>query len=73
MAYLRIALWKNLFIFSLVEHFLKKHENAKLQKTLFFSFMILNLVTKGILDFHVTTAANICMKELTDRCLRCAL
>ena len=40
---------------------------------LIFSFIILNLVKKGVLDFHVTTATDICMKEVIDSCLRRAL
>ena len=47
MTYLRIALEKSRFIDSLVEHF------KKIMKTLnvsIFSFIILNLVKKGILD-----------------------
>ena len=39
-----------------------------------FSFIILNLVKKGILDFHVTTATvDLCMKEVNDSLLRRAL
>ena len=38
-----------------------------------YSFIILDLVKKGILDFHVTTAADICMKEVIESCLRKAL
>ena len=59
MAFLRIALRKNLFIDSLVEHFKKimKMLNASI-----FSFMILNLVKKNIFDFHVTIATDIRMK-----------
>ena len=59
MAFLRIALRKNLFIDSLVEHFKKimKMLNASI-----FSFTILNLVKKNIFDFHVTIATDICMK-----------
>ena len=34
-----------------------------------FSFIILKLVKKGILDFHITTATDICMKEVIDSCL----
>ena len=48
MAYLRIALRKNLFIDSLVEHFKKI---TKMLNASIFSFIILNLVNKGILDF----------------------
>ena len=50
MAYGRIALRKNLFINYLVEYFLKNHENPK---GTIFSFIILNFVRKGILQFHV--------------------
>ena len=35
--------------------------------------MILNLVKKGILDFHVTAATNICIKEVIHSCLCRAL
>ena len=35
-----------------------------------FSLIILNLVKKGILDFHVTTTTDICMKEVIHSCLR---
>ena len=35
-----------------------------------FSFIILNLVKKGILDFHVTTAADKCMEEVIESCPR---
>ena len=39
-----------------------------------FSFIFLNLVKKGILDFHVTTTAtDICIKEVIDSCFRRAL
>ena len=31
-----------------------------------FSFIISNLVMKGILHFHVTTATDICIKEVID-------
>ena len=33
--------------------------------TSFFSFITLNLVKKGVLDFDVATATDICMKEGT--------
>ena len=56
--YLRIPLRKNLFIDSLVEKIMKML-NASI-----FNFIILNLVKKGILDFHVTTATYICLKEV---------
>ena len=35
-----------------------------------FSVLILKLVKKGILDFHVTAATDMCMKEVIDSCLR---
>ena len=35
--------------------------------------MILNLVKEGILDFYVTAATNICMKEVIHSCLHRAL
>ena len=38
-----------------------------------FSFIILNLVKKAILHFHVTTATDMCMKEIIDSWLRRAL
>ena len=38
-----------------------------------FSFIILNLVKKSILDFYVTTATAICLKEVIYSCLRRAL
>ena len=47
MAYLRIALEKNRFIDSLVEHFRKF---MKMLNVPIFSFIILNLVKEGILD-----------------------
>ena len=34
---------------------------------------MLNLVKKGVLDFHVTTATDICMKEVIHSCLHGAL
>ena len=37
--------------------------------TSIFSFIILKLVKKGIFDFHITTATDICMKEVIDSCL----
>ena len=64
------ALRKNLFKDSLEEHLKKNHENAK---SSICNFVILNLVKKDILFFHVTTATDICMKEVTDRCLCRAL
>ena len=36
----------------------------KMLNALIFSFIILNLVKKGTLDFHVTTATDTCMKEV---------
>ena len=47
MTYLRIALRKNLFIDSLVEHFKKI---MKMLNVSIFSFIILNLVKEGILN-----------------------
>ena len=47
MTYLRIALEKDRFIDSLVEHFKKI---MKMLDVSIFSFIILNLVKKGILD-----------------------
>ena len=39
-----------------------------------FGFIFLNLVKKGILDFHVTTTAtDICIKEVIDSCFRRSL
>ena len=60
MAYLRIALRKNLFMHSMVEHFKKiiKMLNASI-----FSFLILNLIKKDILNFHITTATDICIMK----------
>ena len=69
-AYLRIALRKNLFIDSLVEH-LKKI--VKMLNASIFCFIILNLVKKGILDFCVITATGICMKKVIHSYLRRAL
>ena len=43
------------------------------KNALIFSFAILNLVKKGVLVFHVTTATDIYMKEVIDSCLRRAL
>ena len=64
MAYLRLSLRKNRFIDSLVEHFIKK-----IMKTLnasIINFIILKSVKKVVLEFHVTTATDICLKEVTD-------
>ena len=66
MGYLRIPLRKNLFIDSLVE-------KMKMLNASIFNFIILNLVKKGILDFHVTTATDIFLKEVIHSCLRRAL
>ena len=52
MTYPRIALQKNRLIDSLVKHFKKI---TKILNALIFSFLILNLIKKGIWDFHVTT------------------
>ena len=72
MAYLRIALRKNLFIDSLAEYFknIMKMLNVSIS-----SFIILNLVSKGIFDFHVTTATDIYMymEEVLRSCFRKAL
>ena len=67
MIYLRIALRKNLFLDSFAELFKENHENIKGTT---FSFIILNKVKKGILDFHFTTATDICMKEVIHSCNR---
>ena len=64
--YLRIPLRKNLLIDYLVE-------KMKMLNVSIFNFIILNLVKKGILDFHVTTATDICLKEVIRSCLRRAL
>ena len=60
----------NQFIDSLVEHFKKimKMLNASI-----FSVITLNLIKKGILDFHVISVAGICMKEVIESCPRRAL
>ena len=52
MTYPRIALQKNRLIDSLVKHFKKI---TKILNALIFSFLILNLIKKGIWDFYVTT------------------
>ena len=57
---------KNLFTDSLV--LLQKI--MKMLNASIFSFIILKLVKKGILDFHVTAATDMCMKEVIDSCLR---
>ena len=41
--------------------------------TSIFGFIILNLVKKGIFDFHVTIVTDICMKEVIRSCFRRAL
>ena len=61
---------KNQFIDSLVEHFKKI---TKMLNVPIFSVTILNLIKKGILDFNVTTATDICMKEVIESCPHCAL
>ena len=68
--YLWIALQKNQFMDSLVEYCKKimKMLNASI-----FSFTILTLVKKGILDFYVTTVADVCMKEVIESCPHRAL
>ena len=72
MAYLRIAVRKNLFINSLVERFKKKI--IKMLNVSIYSFQIfLKLVKKAILHLHVTTATEICMKKIIGSCLRRAL
>ena len=48
MTYLPVALQKNWFIDSLAEHF--EGKNMKMQNISIFSFIILNLVKKCILD-----------------------
>ena len=71
MADLRIPLRKIRFIDSLVEEFkkVKKTLNASI-----FSFIILNLVKKGILGFlSCSTVTDNCMKELIDSSLHRAL
>ena len=72
MAYLQIALRKNLFIDSLVENLKKKNrENAECQFYNFFQvYSFKFLVKKAIVHFHVTTATEICMNEVIDSCLR---
>ena len=57
---------KNLFTDSLVP----LQEIMKMLNASIFSFIILKLVKKGILDFHVTAATDMCMKEVIDSCLR---
>ena len=44
-----------------------------MRNTSIFSFIILNLVKKGVLDFNVTTATDICMKEAIYGSLRRAI
>ena len=70
MTYLRIAQEKNRFIDSLVEHFTKI---MKMLNVPIFSFIIINLVKKGILDLSVTTASDIYLKEDIESCFRRAL
>ena len=57
---------KNLFTDSLVP----LQKIMKMLNASIFSFIILKLVKKGILDFHVTAATDMCMKEVIDSCLR---
>ena len=64
MAYLRVTLR---FINSLVVHFKENHENAK---CIDFQFHNFKFSQKATLDFHVTAATDICMKEIIDSCLR---
>ena len=47
----------------MVEQFKENHENAKF---IDFVFHNVNLVKKCILEFHFTTATDICMKEVID-------
>ena len=56
------------FIFSLVEHFNKNHENAKCP-----DFQFHNLKFSLEKYLHVTTASDIYMKEEIESCLRRAL
>ena len=70
MTYLWIAPGKNQFIDSLVEHFTKI---MKMLNVPIFSFIIINLVKKGILDLSVTTASDIYLKEDIESCFRRAL
>ena len=59
-----------------IHKFFRQNTLKKITKMLnasIFSFIILNLVKKGILDFHVTTATDICMKDVIHSCLRRAL
>ena len=60
----------NRFIDSLVEHF---KEIMKMLNASIFSVVTLNLIKKGILDFHVTTVTGICTKEVIESCPRRAL
>ena len=64
-AYQLIALRKTRFIV----HF---HKIMKILTPSIFSFIILNLVKKGILEFDFTTATRICMKNVIDNsiCLK---
>ena len=65
-AYLQIGLRKNGFIDSLKEHFKKV---MKMLDASIFSFIILNLVKKGILEVHIPTTTNKCIKEVFDSSL----
>ena len=60
MTYLRIALWKNQFIGSLVEHFKKI---MKMLNVSIFSFIIFNLIKEGISDASCYYSRCICMKK----------
>ena len=62
MAYLRVALPKNHNIHKFFG-LKKNHENVK---CINFQFHNLKFIEKGILDFHVTTATDICMKGVID-------
>ena len=58
---------KDRFINSLVEHFKKIMKKLNVS---IFSFIILNLVKRGIIwTLHVNTAADICVKEVIESCL----
>ena len=67
MAYLRVALRKNWFINTLVEHLKKNNENAR---SIDFQFHNHKFSQKDILDFHVTTGTDKCMNEVIESSLR---
>ena len=67
---LQIVLQKNLLIDFLEEHFKQNLENAK---CINFQFHNLKFSQEGILDIHVSTTAEMCMKEVIDSCPRRAL